>query len=118
MTKRLGLGVMLTLFVTVVALAQQGLTGSWEGETPNGARIVLNLKAERDTVTGTLTRNEESTPISDGKVTKNTFTFKATMNGVVETFAGEWTGDDLKAWLERQGPERPVVLRRAKPKGK
>jgi hypothetical protein len=118
MTRRLALGTVLSLFVTVLALAQPGLTGSWEGETPNGARIVLTLKAEKGALTGTLKRNDDSTPISDGKVTKNTFTFKANMNETPETLSGEWTGDEMKVWLERQGAERAIVLRRAKPQGK
>jgi hypothetical protein len=49
------------------------------GETKNGSQIVLDLTAKETALTGTLTRNGEPTTITDGKVSKNTFTFKATL---------------------------------------
>jgi hypothetical protein len=115
MTRRLMLGAICTVFVTALAFAQQGITGTWEGETGSGTAIVLTLKAEKTALTGTLKRGDETSPISEGKVTKNTFTFKATLNGQTETLAGEVNGDEIKAWLERQGPERAIVFRRVKP---
>jgi hypothetical protein len=94
--------------------AQAGLTGRWQGETPNGAKLLLNLTATETTVTGTLTRNEATVPITEGKVTKNIFTFRATLNEQVEAFAGEWTADELTIWLDRQGRDRAVILKRVK----
>ena len=67
------------LLLTAVAFAQSTVTGKWEGQTPNGFKIVLDLKATESTVTGTLTREDTTVPIAEGKVTKNTVTFKATL---------------------------------------
>jgi hypothetical protein len=118
MTKKLTITAIVTLLVSTLALAQQGLTGTWEGATENGTALVLTFKAEKTALTGTLKRGEETAPITEGKVEKNTFTFKVTLNGEAESISGEQAGDEVKAWLDRQGRERAIVFRRAKPKGK
>ena len=51
-----------------VVQAQDRLSGTWEGETRNGASIVLTLAVKGTALTGTLARNEQSTPLSEGKV--------------------------------------------------
>ena len=65
-------------------------------------------------LTGTFTRSEQSAPISEGKVAKNTFTFKSTINDQTVAFSGELAGDDIKIWMDQQGPERAIVLKRVK----
>jgi hypothetical protein len=47
-------------------------------------------------------------------VSKNTFTFKATLNDQTEGFTGELVRDEIKMWLDRQGPARAAVLKRIK----
>jgi len=116
MTRRIALGVILTIVTSIAVRAQDGLTGKWEGETQSGTALVLTLAVKGTVLTGTLMRGEESSPLSDGKVSKNTFTFSATLGGEPEKLSGELTGDELKVWLDRQGPERAVVFRRAKQK--
>ena len=95
---------------------QASLTGKWEGKTSNGTTVVLVLKATDTEVTGTLHRVDDDvkTEITDGKVSKNTFTFKATLGDQTESLTGEFSGDDMKVWLDRQGPERAAVFKRAK----
>jgi hypothetical protein len=99
---------------SMVAQAQHRLTGKWQGETTNGTAITLDLAVEETALTGTLTRNGVRTPLSEGKVSKNTFTFKAKINDQTEGFSGELTGDQLKVWLDRQGASRAAVLERVK----
>jgi hypothetical protein len=94
--------------------AQTSLTGRWQGQTPNGMSLTLDLVQKDGTLTGTLNREGESIAISDGKVSKNTFTFVATLDGSTETIEGTVEKDDMKAWLTRQGPERAAVLKRVK----
>jgi len=65
-------------------------------------------------LTGTLTRNGQAAAIADGKVSKNTFTFKAILNGQTAGFTGEIDGDRIKLWMDRQGAEKPAVLKRIK----
>jgi hypothetical protein len=108
------LATILLLASTVAAGAQSTLTGKWQGDTDGGASLALDLTVKGEVVTGTVTRNGQGAPLSEGKVTQNTFTFKATMNERAETFSGEWKGDEMRIWLERQGPSKAIVLTRVK----
>ena len=72
----------------------------------------LNLTASEKELTGTFTRNGQSMSITDGKVSKNTFTFKTTMKDQTQEFSGEIDGDQLKVWMDRQGPSAAAVLKR------
>ncbi len=106
--------VALFLVVTAAALAQATLSGKWQGETKSGTAIVLDITAKGDALTGTFTRSEQSAPIAEGKVAKNTFTFKTTINEQTVAFSGELAGAEIKIWMDQQGPERAVVLKRVK----
>ena len=100
--------------VTLKRAATASLTGRWQGQTPNGMSLRFDLVQKDQTLTGTIDREGESSPVSNGKVSTNTFTFVATLGGTVETVEGTVDNDDMKAWLARQGPERTVVLKRVK----
>ena len=113
MTRHLSIAAIL-LASTVAAHAQEALTGKWQGETNSGSTIVLDITVKGGELTGTFTRNERPAPISEGKVAKNTFTFKATVNDQVTAFSGELAGDDIKIWMDQQGPSRAIVLKRIK----
>jgi hypothetical protein len=99
---------------TVLAQAQHALNGSWQGETRNGSTIVLNLEVKAETLSGTLTRNGEPTTLQDGKVSDQQFSFKATINDQTEAISGELAGDAIKVWMDRQGAESAITLRRPK----
>ncbi len=116
MNKLLYTAVASVMTVTAVA-AQSTIAGTWQGESDGGASIVLALTVKDTTLTGTLTRDGQSTPISDGTVSKDTFTFKATLNDQAESLSGERAGDNLKVWLDRQGPSKAIVFKRVKPAG-
>ena len=75
--KRVLTSATIALVLAAAVHAQATLTGKWQGETQNGSQIVLDLTAIETTLTGTLTRNGEPTTITDGKVSNNSFTFKA-----------------------------------------
>ena len=104
----------LLLALTLGTASQATLTGTWQGQTPNGMNVKLVLTAKGDALTGTLDREGEVSTISEGTIVKNTFSFKATLGGEAETIEGTWENDEIKAWLARQGPERTVVLKRVK----
>jgi hypothetical protein len=95
-------------------LGQSALTGKWRGQTANGFQVELDLTATGTELKGTLTREGERFPIQEGNVSKNTFTFKATMNDQTEGFTGAADGDQMKVWLDRQGPSMAAVLTRVK----
>jgi hypothetical protein len=115
MTRCIAVTVAVLTFASVAA-AQETLSGTWEGETRSGTSIVLTLVVKGTAVTGTFVRSGQSATISDGKVSKHTFTFKATVNDQAEAFSGELAGDEIKIWMDRQGADRAIVLRRAKRK--
>jgi hypothetical protein len=50
--------------------------------------LMLDLVQKDQTLTDMLNREGESAPISNGKVSKNTFTFMATFDGATETVEG------------------------------
>ena len=47
-------------------------------------------------------------------MSKNTFTFKATLGGQAEALSGELGEDQVSVWLDRQGREGAIVLKRVK----
>jgi hypothetical protein len=104
----------IVLTCSMVAQAQATLTGKWQGETNAGAAIVLDLAVKGTALTGTLTRNGVSTSLSEGKVSKNTFTFKAKLSDQIEEFSGELADNQIKVWLDRQGASTAIVLKRVK----
>jgi hypothetical protein len=107
-------GAIAGLLLAASAAAQATIAGKWEGQTPGGSAMVLDLAVKGDVLTGTLTRQGAAAPLSDGKVSKESFTFKAKVNDSVEGFSGERAGADLKVWLDRQGRDAAVTFKRVK----
>jgi hypothetical protein len=114
MIRQIALAATVAVLSSITAAAQSGLNGKWEGETRNGTALVLTLVVKDTVLTGTLKRADETATLADGTVAKNTFTFKATIGGQAEGFSGELAGTEIKIWLDRQGPERAIVLHRVK----
>lgn len=110
--KRILTGTMIALAWAAMAHAQTAITGKWQGKSPNGFELELDLTASGTTLTGTFTRNGQAAKIADGKVSKNTFTFKATFNDRTDGFTGELAGDQMTVQLDRLGPASAAVLRR------
>jgi hypothetical protein len=104
-------GSLILLFAAIIQ-AEPGLTGKWQGTTASGTEIILDLTATETSLTGRLTRNGQTVTISDGKVSKDTFTFNAFVNDQAEAFTGKLAGDEVKVWLNRQGPDRAALLKR------
>lgn len=94
--------------------AQTVLTGKWQGKTGgSGQTVILDATVKGATLTGTLTVNNETSEIADGKVSKNVFTFKATVEGREnETFSGEVGDDQVRLWPDSLGRDRAVVMTR------
>ena len=101
------------LFAALVP-AQGAIAGKWQGETDNGAQIVLELTVKGTALTGTFARRGQAAAIEDGKVSKNTLTFRVKVGDQTEALTGEVAGDQIRLWLDRQGPSGAVVLARVK----
>jgi len=91
-----------------LAFAQAGAAGKWTGEQQGrgGAQpVTLELKADGNNLTGTMTTVQNAVQISDGKVDGSKVSFKTTQNrngnDVQVTWSGEIKGDELT--LTRQG---------------
>src|SRR5262245_10241665 len=110
--KRFTVAIALTFAAAVVLVAQQGLSGKWEGLTPNRDAVVLDLAVKGPDVGGTMTVGEEKAPIENGKVSKNRFSFRVAMGGGTEAFTGELAGDEIKIWMDDRGPGAGVTLKR------
>ena len=112
--KRILTAITIAFVLGVVVQAQAALTGKWEGKTKSGNQVVLDLVATKTTLTGTLTESGQALTITDGKVSKNTFTFTVSLGDRTEAFTGEVTGDQMTVWIDRQGRENAAVLKRVK----
>lgn len=111
--KKILTAALIAMIVPVVGDAETAMTGKWQGTTASGTPIVLDLTATETVLTGTLTRGGQPVTITDGKVSKSRFTFKATVNDQTEDFSGEVAGDEIRVWLDRR-PENIAVLKRVK----
>jgi len=109
-------GTLFALALSALVYAQSTLTGKWEGKTGGSAQaIVLDVTAKGATLTGTLTVNNETSKITDGNISKTSFTFKASLDGRTDDgFTGEIGTDQIRLWPDRMGAERAVTLKRAK----
>ena len=104
----------MAIAVAALAPAAHALTGKWEGSTKNGASVLLDLTATDKTLTGTLTHDGQALPITDGKVAKNTISFKIDLGDKMEAMSGELAGEELRVWIDRRGEETTAVLKRVK----
>jgi len=114
--KRIARCVALALALPALLAAQTALTGKWQGKTGGSSQaIVLDVTAKGTALTGTLTVNGETSKIAEGKVSKDTFTFKATLEGRAnEGFTGEVGTDQVRLWPDSLGADRAVVLTRSR----
>ena len=113
--KRLTGTLALGLALSMLLRAQGALTGQWQGQTPNGASILMELTAKGSDLTGTMMVGPQKSAIESGKISKNTFTFGVAMGGDTERFTGEITGDEIKMWMDDRGPSTAITLKRVKP---
>lgn len=109
-------GMAVAIVMAAALHAQAGLTGQWQGESPGGDQVVLDVKAAAAVLTGTLTVDGRRQTLIDGKVSKNTFTFTITLppNDAVQAFTGEFAEDQMKLWMDERGPSNAAVLKRVK----
>jgi len=96
----------------LVAYAQSGIAGTWQGETGNGRKVVLDLTVKGQQLTGTFTLGQQTVDIADGKVDGKAFSCKVTLEGRSPTVSGELVGEQVKLTVE--GVRDPLMLTRAK----
>ncbi|WP_161891005.1 outer membrane beta-barrel family protein [Pontibacter russatus] len=90
---------------------QQNLTGRWKG-TVGGAELNLDLVADDTTLTGTMQTPMGQTPITDGMVMGDEFTFNLSFEGNDILHKGHIAGDRITLKAEFQGQPMEITLER------
>ena len=111
---RIAAFVAVVITLSAALSAQESITGTWQGTTPAGMSILLDVVAKGDALTGTMTVGKQTSTIENGKVSKKTFTFSVTLGGGTEAFTGEITLPDIKMWMDDRGPSTAITLTRVK----
>jgi hypothetical protein len=104
----------LALVLAITLQAQTAISGKWRGTTRNGMQVLLSLKADGGALTGSVTGDGETSPITQGKVSSSTIRFNAVLGDQNEALTGELDGEQLKVWLDRQGRDGAVVFARVR----
>ena len=111
MRKLMTTGFLLGL-LTLTALAAD-ISGKWTAQVPgrNGQtrEQTFNLKADGNTLTGTVSGRMGDTPIAEGKIDGDSISFTQTMefngNSVKLVYKGTVSGDEIKFTRMREGGE-------------
>jgi len=98
--------------LTLTALAAD-ISGKWTAQVPgrNGQtrEQTFNLKADGNTLTGTVSGRMGDTPIAEGKIDGDSISFTQTMefngNSVKLVYKGTVSGDEIKFSRTRDGGE-------------
>jgi hypothetical protein len=106
------LAAMAVLLATTVTAAD--VSGKWVGQMPtrNGdtRETTFDLKANGDTLTGTMTGPQGDIEIKEGKISGNDISFKVPLefngNSFVLIFKGTISGDQIKFTRGREGAEQ------------
>jgi hypothetical protein len=114
-----GIRSVVTLAVTLVlasaALAQDGFAGTWQGKTPAGAPVLMQLASNAGTLAGTITIDKEKGKVRVHKTAGSTLHFDAGMDGVTNAFTAELKDGGLSVVrISPHGPSAPLVLKRVK----
>jgi hypothetical protein len=98
---------------SIVAHAQAGLTGKWQGETGTGRPLLLDATIKGKALTGTLTVGPQTAELTDGKADEKTFSFTIAIEGRTAACSGRLIEADVVE-LTVQDVRDPVTLRRVK----
>ena len=102
--------VLLSSLLAVAAFAAD-VTGKWAADVPgrggNTQKVTMDLKADGDKLSGTMSNPQGETAITDGKVSGDTVTFTITRemqgNTVKMNYTGKVSGDEIKFSVVREG---------------
>jgi len=101
---------LLSCLLAVAALAAD-VTGKWSAEVPgrggNNQTMTINLKADGDQLTGTVSGRRGDNPISDGKINGDDVSFNVVVdfqgNSIKMIYTGKVSGDEIKFKREVEG---------------
>ncbi len=101
------------LLLTAAAALAADVSGKWVAQVPGRGgqtrETTFNLKADGNTLTGTVTTMRGEVPISEGKIDGDNISFAQVMefngNSVKLIYKGKISGDEIKFTREREGGE-------------
>ncbi|MEP7342026.1 MAG: hypothetical protein ABI977_30120 [Acidobacteriota bacterium] len=124
MTKRIALLSVAFVFAALtLAMAAADVSGKWVAQVPGRDgqtnETTINLKAEGEKLTGTISGRQGDTAISDGKVSGDTVSFVVTReiqgNTIKMVYKGKVSGDEISFTRTFEGGgDRPPVQFTAK----
>lgn len=115
--------ILLSCLVAAVTWAAD-VTGKWTAEVPgrdgNTRQVTMNLKADGDNLTGTISGPRGETDISEGKINGEEISFSVSLqfqgNPVKVNYTGKVSGDEIRFRMRREGGQgegREFTARRA-----
>ncbi|MDQ2947533.1 MAG: hypothetical protein M3Y27_16630 [Acidobacteriota bacterium] len=102
--------VLLSSLLAMAAFAAD-VSGKWAADMPgrggNTQKVTIDLKADGDKLSGSISNPRGETAITDGKVSGDTVTFTITRemqgNTVKMNYTGKLAGDEMKFTVVREG---------------
>lgn len=102
---------MLLSFLLAAVTWAADVTGKWTAEVPgrggNTRPVTMNLKADGDNLTGTISGPRGQTDISEGKVNGDEISFSVSLefqgNPVKVNYTGKVSGDEIRFHMQREG---------------
>ena len=105
--------------IICLAAIAADLSGKWVGSVkgPDGDTefpLTYVFKAEGNTLTGTLTSPQGDTPITEGKIDGNNFSFKIAFGDMSIANKGKFYGDSIGIDSDFGGQNMHITLKRGK----
>lgn len=87
------------------------VTGKWTASVPmrdGPVAIVIDLKSQGETVTGTITSDEGSTDLINGKLAGDDLTFALATDSDRYQVKGKVNGGEIRFSAQREGADRTI----------
>jgi FlaG/FlaF family flagellin (archaellin) len=115
MKKRIAFLAVCFALAALTAVWAEDVTGKWVAQVPGRdgqtRETTINLKAEGDKLTGSISGRQGDTPIADGKISGSDISFSVTRNfqgnSVKIVYKGKVSGDEIKFTSMREGGDQP-----------
>ena len=115
-TKFFSITTMLICSAVICFAVFADLTGKWtgtvKGQDGNDFPLTYVFKVDGANLTGSLQSPQGELPISEGKVSGNTFSFKLDFNGTAIVNTGKYYGDSIGVDAEIGGNKFHTTLKR------
>jgi hypothetical protein len=101
----------IVLLALAASLCAADVSGKWTASVPmrdGPVAIVIDLKCQGETVTGTVSSDEGSTDLIDGKLAGNDLTFALATDSDRYQVKGKVNGGEIRFSAQREGADRTI----------